>query len=184
MSVAIPNPVGSLVSGARGGGIGLASGPSSRTEPSPIAAEKCCKPAERALCAPCDDTEVAGPAEQEHVLSRVREICLALPCTSERTTNGDPTFFVEGTRAFATVTAGRHAGDRLSLWCAASEGRRDRLVRESPERFYEPAFIGYRDWLAVRLEDTADWDELGALLEEAYAQVAPPELAAEARARR
>jgi hypothetical protein len=126
---------------------------------------------------------VAGPAEQEQVLARMREICLALPCTSERPTNGDPTFFVESTRAFATLTAGHHAGDRLSLWCAVPEDRRDRLVRESPERFYEPAFVGYRDWLAVRLEDTADWDELGTLLEEAYAEVAPPELAEQARGR-
>ena len=37
---------------------------------------------------------MVGPKEQERTLRRLREICLALPETSERLSHGAPTFFV------------------------------------------------------------------------------------------
>jgi hypothetical protein len=37
---------------------------------------------------------------RERILGRVRELCLALPETSERLSHGAPTFFVRGKRAF------------------------------------------------------------------------------------
>lgn len=43
---------------------------------------------------------MVDPAERERALERIRELCLALPETSERLSHGAPTFFVRGKRAF------------------------------------------------------------------------------------
>lgn len=50
------------------------------------------------------------PAERERALERVREICLALPETSERLSHSAPTFFVRGKRAFVMVMTTRGCG--------------------------------------------------------------------------
>ena len=41
--------------------------------------------------------------DREAILSRIRELCLALPETSERLSHGHPTFFVRDKRAFVMV---------------------------------------------------------------------------------
>ncbi|MGH3063675.1 MAG: MmcQ/YjbR family DNA-binding protein, partial [Gaiellaceae bacterium] len=42
-------------------------------------------------------------ADYGEVLDRIRELCFALPETSERLSHGHPTFFVRGKRSFAMV---------------------------------------------------------------------------------
>ena len=54
------------------------------------------------------------------------------------------------------------------------------LVDADPERFFVPAYVGHRGWLGVRLDRGLDWDELEGIIEDAYAEVAPPKLVARA----
>jgi hypothetical protein len=46
--------------------------------------------------------------ERERTVGRIRDICLALPETSERPSHGAPTFFVRGKRAFLMVLTNHH----------------------------------------------------------------------------
>ena len=112
----------------------------------------------------------------EEVLTRIRDICLALPETSERLSHGAPTFFIRGKRAFLMVLDNHHGDGRFAVWCAAPEGMQKLLVETDPRRFFVPPYVGHRGWLGVRLDRGLDWSELAGIVEDAYAEVAPPKL--------
>jgi hypothetical protein len=126
-------------------------------------------------------SRVVGAAERERVLSRIREICLGLPETSERLSHGAPTFFVREKRAFLMVLTNHHGDGRFAIWCAAAPGTQQLLVDADGERFFRPPYVGHRGWLGVRLDRGLDWDELAGIAEDAYAEVAPAKLVEAAR---
>ena len=113
---------------------------------------------------------------RKHTLERIREICLALPETSERLSHGAPTFFVRGKRAFVMVLTDHHGDGRFAIWCAAPDGLQSMLVEADPERFFVPPYVGHRGWLGVRLDRLLDWAELTGIVEDAFAEVAPRSL--------
>jgi hypothetical protein len=121
--------------------------------------------------------------EQAKVLGKVREICLALPETSERLSHGAPTFFVREKRAFLMVLTNHHGDGRFAIWCAAPDGMQKMLVEADPGRFFVPPYVGHRGWLGVRLDRGIHWDELAGIAEDAYADVAPAKLVKVARLR-
>jgi hypothetical protein len=121
--------------------------------------------------------------DRERVLDRIRRVCLALPETSERLSHGAPTFFVRGKRPFVMVLTNHHGDGRFAIWCAAQDGAQEMLVEADSERFFRPPYVGHRGWLGVRLDRGIHWDELAGILEDAYAEVAPPKLVAAARDR-
>jgi len=112
----------------------------------------------------------------EEVLQRIRELCLALPETGERSSHGHPTFFVRGKRSFLTVLDNHHRDGRFAIWCAAEAGVQQLLVEADPERFFKPPYVGHRGWLGVRLDRGLHWDELTGIIEGAYGEVAPAKL--------
>jgi hypothetical protein len=127
---------------------------------------------------------MTGPAEREHVLAKLREICLALPETSERLSHGAPTFFVRQKRAFLMVLTDHHGDGRFAIWCAAPDGMQKMLVDADEERFFVPPYVGHRGWLGLRLDRGIHWDELTGIAEDAYAEVAPAKLVEAVRLRR
>ena len=126
---------------------------------------------------------MADPVDRDAILARVRELCLALPETSERPSHGAPTFFVRGKRSFLTVMTNHHGDGRFAIWCAAGDGVQAMLVEADPERFFVPPYVGHRGWLGVRLDRSVDWDELAGIVEDAFSEVAPARLV-EAAAKR
>jgi hypothetical protein len=118
---------------------------------------------------------------RERTLRRIREICLALPETSERLSYGAPTFFVRGKTAFLMVLTDHHGDGRFAIWCAAAQGMQAMLVEADPERFFVPPYVGHRGWLGMRLDRGLDWDELAGIAEDAFAEVAPARLVEAAR---
>ncbi len=107
-------------------------------------------------------------------LDRLRRLCVALPGVTERLSHGEPTWFVGG-RTFATY-ADHHHDDRLAFWCAASGGAQEVLTESSPDRFFRPPYVGHRGWLGVYLDVALDWDEIAALVSDAYRVIAPARL--------
>ncbi len=114
----------------------------------------------------------------EDPLERLRQLCLALPETTERLSHGEPTWFVRGKKTFV-MYADHHHDDRLAFWCAAPAGLQDALVTAHPERFFVPPYVGHRGWLGVRLDVPVDWEEIAGLVTDAYRVVAPRRLLAE-----
>ena len=124
---------------------------------------------------------MADATERERTLNRIREICLALPETSERLSHGAPRFFLRGKRPFLMVVTNHHGDGRFAVWCAAAPGVQAMLVDGDPERFFVPPYVGHRGWVGVRLDRGLDWDELAGIVEDAYADVAPARLVEAAR---
>jgi hypothetical protein len=115
-------------------------------------------------------------AGRDAVLARLRDICLALPETSERPSHGAPSFFIRGKTCFLMLFDDHHGDGRFAVWCAAPAGDQQLLVDADPEKFFVPPYVGHRGWLGVRLDRGLDWDELAGIVEDAYATVAPKTL--------
>ena len=109
-------------------------------------------------------------------LPRLRELCLALPETTEKVSHGEPTWFV---RKVFVMYANRHHDDRVAFWCAAPPGAQEALVAAHPDRFFRPPYVGGRGWLGVWLDVPVDWDEIAEIVTDAYLQIAPKRLAAQ-----
>ena len=124
---------------------------------------------------------MTGARERERVLVRLRAICLGLPEVEERLSHGAPTFFVRGKRPFVMVLTNHHGDGRFAIWCAAAEGMQEMLVEADSERFFVPPYVGHRGWLGMRLDRALDWNELAGIVEDAYAEIAPPKLMEAAR---
>jgi hypothetical protein len=121
-----------------------------------------------------------GPKARERALRRLRAICLGLPEVEERLSHGAPTFFVQGKRPFVMVLTDHHGDGRFAIWCAAAHGVQSMLVDADGERFFVPPYVGHRGWLGVRLDRATDWDEIAGIVEDAYVEIAPAKLVAEA----
>ena len=104
---------------------------------------------------------MARPRAQE-VLGMLRDICLALPETTEGTRFGDPTFRA-GKKGFA-LAHGRRGRIRLQFWVGAD--RQDSLCFD--ERYRIPAYIGHQGWIELDAEDFADRDEIAGLAVDSY----------------
>jgi hypothetical protein len=109
-------------------------------------------------------------------LTRVRELCLALPEVEERLSHGQPTFFVGGKKTFVMYLDNHHDDGRLALWCAAPPGLQEALVEGEPEHYFRPPYVGHRGWIGVHLNTGLDWNEIAGAIEDAYLTVAPKRL--------
>jgi hypothetical protein len=109
-------------------------------------------------------------------VDRLREICLVLPEVTERRSHGEVSFFVG--RQFVAVDDHHHGADRLAFWCPAPPGAQEQLIAEDPDQFFRPPYVGHRGWVGVRIDLQPDWDEIRAIVRDAYRQVAPKRLRA------
>lgn len=120
-------------------------------------------------------------------LDRVRDIVLGLPEVNERTSHGAPCFFVRDRRPVCYFHGADFGDlDRPRLMCPAPDGVAEALAATDPERFYRPtpsASGVFRDWLGVFLDGGAsnrvDWQEIAAIVRDAYLEVAPRRLVAQ-----
>ncbi len=110
-------------------------------------------------------------------LDRLREICLALPGTTERLSHGEVAFFVG--RQFVAVDDHHHGADRLAFWCPLPPGVQEQLIAEDSVQFFRPPYVGHHGWVGVRIDLDPDWDEIAAVVRDAYRRVAPKRLLAE-----
>lgn len=76
--------------------------------------------------------------------------------------------------------------DRVALWCPAPPGVAEELSGADPARFFQPTPSAggvFANWLGVYLDTTGaeavDWEEIAAIVEEAYRLVAPKRMVAE-----
>lgn len=120
------------------------------------------------------------------LFERVRAIASALPGVSERMSHGEPCFFVGGTRALCYFHDDHNGDGRVSMWCPAPPGIQEDLVSAEPAGFFRPPMSArgtFSTWLGVYLDgagkDAVDWDEIGAIIEDAYRLAAPRRFIAE-----
>ncbi len=102
---------------------------------------------------------LSAPHAQEK-LAGLRQLCLALPETSEGQQFGTPAFKA-GKKTFLTAYRYRRreeAGWRMHLQCWV--GPELQATLSDDPRFSIPAYIGHRGWIDLDVEDRIDWDEV------------------------
>jgi predicted DNA-binding protein (MmcQ/YjbR family) len=106
----------------------------------------------------------------------VREIMACLPETEEFVSHGSPTFRIRG-KVFATYMINHHGDGRVALNLVAPPGAQAAFTKINPKAYFVPAYVGPRGWLGVELDKGLGWTTVCEHVREAYAKVAPAELA-------
>ena len=118
------------------------------------------------------------PPAEDRRLVRLTKICLGLP-EATRECHGTHAQFLIRKKTFAYFLNDHHGDGIVAVTCKTLPGDNVALAAAQPERFYLPAYIGPKGWVALRLDIGAvDWDEVAELVVGSYLLVAPKRLAA------
>lgn len=116
--------------------------------------------------------------QEDPRLLRFTEICLALP-EATRQYNGQHGTFQVRKKTFAYYLDNHHGDGIVAMTCKVALGENADLIAQDPDRFYLPAYIGPKGWVALRLDrGDIDWDEVTDLVEQSYRLIAPKRLSA------
>lgn len=118
-------------------------------------------------------------ASSDRRLSALSKICLALP-ESTREDCGSHASFLVRKKTFVYYLNNHHGDGIVSVCCKVLKGDNTILAGTQPERFYLPAYIAHRGWVALRLDvGKVDWEEVNELVIGSYCLTAPKRLATE-----
>ena len=123
-----------------------------------------------------------SPAAPNPRLARVTKICLALPQATVEY-KGSHAAYLVGKKTFAYFLNDHHGDGIVAVTCKVLPGDNTALIAADPARFYLPAYIGPRGWVALRLDlekqiGKTDWDEVSELIQTSYRLTAPRRLVA------
>ncbi len=112
-------------------------------------------------------------------VERLRQICLALPATTEVEAWGEPTFRVNGKIFAMHASSGtHHAGDdRPAVWILSVSVEQDFVVRARPDRYFKPPYVGPSGWIGAWLDRKPPWNEIEELLRDGWRRRAPKKIA-------
>ena len=108
----------------------------------------------------------AGLKDDGTQLKRVRRLCLSIPGTMEKISHGEPTFFTP-LRVFAMFANNHHDDGHVAVWLPAGPGVQDALIKEAPQIYFRPPYVGPAGWIGVEMSKVDD-DRLGSLIREAF----------------
>jgi len=115
--------------------------------------------------------------DEDWRLTRVSEIALSLPETT-RELYGSHAQFLVRKKTFAYFLNNHHGDGIVGVTGKALPGDNKALVEAQPIKFYLPAYVASRGWVALRLDVAKiDWEEVRELLLGSYLLVAPKRLA-------
>ena len=103
---------------------------------------------------------------------------MALPDAEEKPSHGEPTWFAGKGKVFAMLDDHHHGAEHLSIWLPQPLGVQEALIDGDPERFFRPAYVGSKGWVAVILDTSPDWALVTRLVREAFLHVASAKLRA------
>ena len=119
--------------------------------------------------------------DPEYLLTKMRELALALPETHERESHGSPGFRVGSEKSgkfFAHFNDQHHGSEHIAV--LVKTGSMDELlnlVESQPEAYFKPAYYGASGWVGVILNRPGvDWDHVGEWLQRSWRSVAPARL--------
>ena len=120
---------------------------------------------------------MAKRSAEDPRLTGLTEIALRLP-EATRKIYGSHAQFLVRKKTFAYFLDNHHGDGIVSITGKVLPGDNKALAEAQPKRFYLPAYIGSKGWVALRLDvGKVDWIEVEELLSGSYALVAPRKLA-------
>jgi predicted DNA-binding protein (MmcQ/YjbR family) len=121
---------------------------------------------------------MAKRSAEDPRLRRLTQIARTFPETTRQTYGSHAQFLVRK-KTFAYFLDNHHGDGIVAVTCKVLPDDNKALAEAQPRRFYLPAYIGSRGWVALRLDvGKIDWEEVRELLLSSYALVAPRRLAA------
>ena len=115
---------------------------------------------------------------EDRRLVRLTKVCLALPESSRELAGRHARFHVRD-KTFAWYLDDHHGDGIVSVSCKMALDENREVAALDPARFYLPAYMAHRGWIALRLDaGKIDWNEVAELVADSYRLVAPKRLAA------
>jgi phosphoribosylglycinamide formyltransferase-1 len=116
-------------------------------------------------------------AREDRRLTQLTEMALALPETTRQIYGSHAQFLVRK-KTFAYFLDNHHGDGIVAVTGKALPGDNKALAEAQPKRFYLPAYIASKGWVALRLDrGKIDWEEVRELLLGSYLLIAPKRLA-------
>ncbi len=110
-------------------------------------------------------------------LTRLSALAHALPDVTRQIYGSHAQFLVRR-KTFAYFLDNHHGDGIVAVTCKVLPGDNKALTEAQPDRFYLPAYLASRGWVALRLDiGKIEWDEVNDLLTGSYALIAPRRLA-------
>ena len=110
-------------------------------------------------------------------LAKLTAIALSLPKT-KREIYGSHAQFLVGKKTFAYFLNDHHGDGIVAVTGKTLPGDNKALSDSQPHRFYLPAYLASRGWVALRLDrGRTNWGEVKELVLTSYALIAPKRLA-------
>jgi hypothetical protein len=120
---------------------------------------------------------MARGSSKDPCLARLTGIALGLP-EATRQIYGSHAQFQVRKKTFAYFLDNHHGDGIVAVTCKVLDGDNKALAEAQPDRFYLPAYIASKGWVALRLDvGKVDWDEVKELLLGSYTLIAPKRLA-------
>jgi hypothetical protein len=120
---------------------------------------------------------MAKSTSEDPRLGRLTRLALTLPEVT-REIYGSHAQFLVRKKTFAYFLDNHHGDGIVAVTCKVLPGDNKALAEAQPRRFYLPAYLASRGWVALRLDiGKIDWDEVNDLLMGSYALIAPRRLA-------
>jgi hypothetical protein len=105
-------------------------------------------------------------------------LCQELPEVLVQQAGEDHLSFRVRKKTFGYYLFDHHGDGRIAFTCKSTLPDQRQLVRDDPVRFYVPAYLGPKGWIALRLDtDDVDWGLVLKLALAAYRHAAPKSLA-------
>ena len=111
------------------------------------------------------------------ILERLTKLALAFPEARRELCSSHAAFRVRN-KTFAYFLNNHHGDGIVAVTCKVLPGENAALAKAQRKRYYLPAYIGPRGWVALRLDlPKIDWSEVRELLLTSYLLTAPKRLA-------
>lgn len=110
--------------------------------------------------------------------TRLVSICESFPKVEVEVAGDQHIAFRVNKKTFAYYLFDHHGDDRIAFCFKSNLSEQRRQVRDDPENFFVPPYLGSKGWIAIRLDsDELDWEAIADFALRAYQAVAPRKLA-------
>jgi phosphoribosylglycinamide formyltransferase-1 len=125
---------------------------------------------------------MARNSSEDPRLSRLTGISLKLPEVTRKIYGSHAQFLVRK-KTFAYFLSNHHGDGIVAVTGKVLPGDNKALAEAQPKRFYLPAYLAAKGWVALRLDvGKIDWNEVEELLAGSYILIAPKRLAEQVKA--
>ena len=115
---------------------------------------------------------------EDRRLVRLTKVSLTLPEAARELAGPHARFHVRD-KTFAWYLDDHHGDGIVSVSCKMALGENREVAALDPSRFYLPAYMANKGWIAMRLDaGKIDWSEVEELVADSYRLIAPKRLSA------